>query len=447
MELLDQRGLLESLAAPPSSPWGHFGGIPLDFGGLPSAYPGLWKVPQTQLEEVLGAWAKELGAQVRRGHEVQGLTVTDTAVTAEVVAHGKDTTVTGEYLVGCDGEDGIVRDRGGFDFPGTDATLEMLRADITGIRIPDRRFERLHRGLAIASCRAGVTRVMVHEYGNQAKRRDEPPCFDEVAATWERVTGENISEGVPIWLNSFGNASRQAAEYRKGRVLLAGDAAHRQMPVGGQALNLGLQDAVNLGWKLAAAVAGRAATGLLDSYHRERHAVGERVLANIRAQALLLLSGAEVNAVRSVLAELLGHQEVSARLAGMVSGLDIRYEQDDGGLAGTRLPQVVLTTPSGPAASAAMLRRGRAVLLDLSGSGGRHADLTAAAAPWKGQVDVIAAAAEPGSGLDRFGTILVRPDGYIAWAQGLTADPRSALTSLFRPDPVSARSPIGNLGR
>ncbi len=442
MEIFDQRGLLPRFAEPPNDPRGHFGGLPLDFGGLATRYPGLWKVPQAQVEEVLGEQAARLGARIKRVHEVRGLTVTDERVTAEVAAPGGYTTVTGEYLVGCDGEDSSVRRLGGFGFPGADASLEMLRADVTGIDVRERRFERLPRGLAIASSRAGITRVMVLEFGRRAVPSDQPPAFSEVAAAWGRVTGEDISDGTPIWINSFGNANRQAARYRTGRVLLAGDAAHQQMPTGGQALNLGLQDAANLGWKLAAEVTGRAAPGLLDTYHQERHAVGKRVLANIGAQALLLLGGGEVEAVRSVLAELLSYPEVSGHLTGMVSGLDVRYEEDSAPLAGARMPHACLRTSSGLPSTSGLLHAARVVLVDLSADSERHAELAAAVSPWETQADLVAATAERGTALDGCQTVLLRPDGYVAWTGDEHANPRSALARLYRPSRVIANTSL-----
>jgi 2-polyprenyl-6-methoxyphenol hydroxylase-like FAD-dependent oxidoreductase len=420
MEILDSRGLLAALGTPPAQPRGHFGGIPLDLT-LPGPYPGQWKVSQTRTEELLQEWAIGLGADIRRGHEVR--TLTQTEAYAEVEATGPDgpVCVRGRYVVGCDGEQSVLRRLTGAAFPGADACRELLRADVAGIDVPDRRFERLANGLAIAARRAdGVTRVMVHEFGSSAEPRTAEPEFTEVAAVWKRVTGEDISGGTPLWVNAFGDTNRLLTHYRDGRVLFAGDAAHRQLPVGGQALNLGLQDAVNLGWKLANQVGGDAPDGLLDSYHAERHAVGRRVLSNIKAQALLLLGGPEVEPVRTLLGELIASADVRAHLAGMISGLDIRYDVGAGDhpLLGARLPHAVLTTRQGSTTTAALLRTGRGVLLDLSGDAGRHARLRAAAEPWAERVTVTAADLAPGSSghpLRGAGSWLVRPDGHLVW--------------------------------
>ncbi|MDT3395510.1 FAD-dependent monooxygenase [Streptomyces sp. B1866] len=436
MELLDQRGLLEHFGTPPNDPVGHFGGIPLRLDGLPTPYPGQWKIPQTRIEEVVGRWAAGLGADIRRGHRLTGITARHDRVEAEAVTgDGRTVRLRAAYLVGCDGERSTVRELAGFGFPGRDADREMLRADVAGVGIPDRRFQRLPDGLAIASRRPdGLTRVMVHEFGRAPAGRAGEPEFSEVVKAWSRVTGEDLSGGTPVWLNAFGNASRQASRYRRGRVLLAGDAAHVQMPVGGQALNLGLQDAANLGWKLAAQVRGRAAPGLLDTYHEERRPVGARVLANISAQALLLLGGHDVEAQRQVTAELLGLPTVRARLAGRISGLDVRYPVGPAHhpLVGARLPPTRLLTRDGPSGTARLLRGARGVLLDLAPDAPGHAGLHATARRWAGRVDVVAAAAPAGGDLAGISALLVRPDGWVVWVDdGRLSDAGAALRRWF----------------
>jgi len=402
MEILDSRGLLDRFGTPPNEPRGHFGGIPLDLT-LPGPYPGQWKVPQVRTEAVLQTWARSLGADIRRGHTVTRVDPGEDGVQVSAQGPGGEICLRAGYLVACDGQDSTVRGLVAAEFPGLAAERRLLRADVAGISIPDRRFQRLERGMAVAARRGdGVTRVMVHEFDGAAPVPGREPDFGAVVDVWKRVTGEDISGGTPLWTNAFDDASAQLSHYRHGRVLFAGDAAHRQLPVGGQALNLGLQDAFNLGWKLA--LAARSEDGgtwteqLLDSYHAERHPVGMRVLTNIRAQALLLLGGPDVEAVRSVFAELIGIEEARARLAGTVSGLDIRYDPgpDCGSdpaadeLVGGRVPPEALDS-----AARAALRAGRGFLLDRPD------------------------AATPGR-------LLVRPDGYVAWA-----DPalRTAVTS------------------
>jgi hypothetical protein len=215
--------------------------------------------------------------------------------------------------------------------------------------------------------------------------------------------------------------------------MLAGDAAHRQMPAGGQAINLGLQDGVNLGWKLAARVTGRGSERLLDTYHDERHEVGRRVLGNIEAQALLLLGDAEVASVRVVLASLIEQPGVRDELAATIAGLDVRYEPGWHPLVGDRLPHLDLRLE--PAAgrrarttsSTALARSGRSLLFDLSASSPRRAWLRRAMASWDGLVEVVSATAPPGAATDGLDTVLVRPDGHVAWASDQDADPRPAV--------------------
>ncbi|MEV7293142.1 SDR family oxidoreductase [Streptomyces microflavus] len=470
MEILDQRGLLDGIGTPPDEPMGHFGGLPLDLR-LPGPYPGQWKVPQTRTEAVLGAWAVRLGAEVRRGHRVTGLEQHPDRVTVEAAGPegGAPVRITAPYVVGCDGEESTVRRLTAIAFPGNDAERELIRADIAGIDIRGRRFERLPRGLAIAARRPdGVTRVMVHEFGRTPRAAEA--SFADIVDAWHNVTGEDLSAGTPLWVNAFGDVSRQAERYRHGRVLLAGDAAHAQMPIGGQALNLGLQDAVNLGWKLATAARGRAPARLLDSYHEERHEVGRQVLSNIRAQARLLLGGPEVTGLRAVIGELLPYEAVRARLAGMVSGLDIRYGgslTDAGrpgggphGSAGWRLPPMTLNLrPTGAISAygpesegsavhtAALLRDARGVLLVTADEEERRELLTGVAGPFGRSVDAVTVfrpAGAPGGPeglLDGVDAVLVRPDGYVAWAGTSPAGLEAALATWFVRDTRHSASP------
>ncbi|MFD7061143.1 SDR family oxidoreductase [Streptomyces sp. NPDC059906] len=326
MEILLGRGLLDRLGPLPDGGTGHFGGLPLDLAVADPAHPyaGQWKCPQTVLEAVLYDWATKAGAEVRRGHVVTGLEQRADRVEVAVTPLGaKPYRTTAAYLVGCDGELSTVRRLAGFEVTREDATREMLRADVAGIDIPNRRFERLPHGLATAfRWSDGSTRVMVHLHDGRPPVRTREPEFDEVAAAWTKVTGEDISGGTPVWLNAFDNTRLQATGYRRERVLLAGDAAHVQMPVGGQALNLGLQDAAALGGGLAAVVLGRAPEELLDSYDQQRRPVGCRTLDNIQAQALLLLGGPEVEPLRAILGELMEYASVRRHLARMISGLE-----------------------------------------------------------------------------------------------------------------------------
>jgi oxygenase len=446
MEILDSRGLLDELGTPPCEPRGHFGGVPLDLT-LPSSHPGQWKVAQTRTEELLQRRAAELGADLRRRHQLLSLTAED-GVEAEAIGPYGPVRIRARYLVGCDGEDSTVRRLVRAPFPGRDAARELLRADVSGVEVADRRFQRLEHGLAIAATREGVTRVMVHEFGRPAAERGgAEPDFAEVTDVWKRVTGEDISQGTPLWVNAFGDANRQLAHYRHGRVLFAGDAAHRQMPSGGQALNLGVQDAFNLGWKLAAVVRGSAGEDLLDTYHSERHTVGRQVLANIRAQVELLLGGPEVEPARALLTELVALDGVRQHLAGMISGLGIRYDvegvgvgpelhSDEPPLLGRRLPDAWLESAERGARrrTTELLRTGRGLLLSLDGDGAPA--LRASAAPWSDRVAFVADRPAADGPLPAGQALLVRPDGYVAWAGFGPAGLVDALTRWFGTPPA-----------
>jgi hypothetical protein len=338
-----------------------------------------------------------------------------------------------------------------------------------------------------------VTRVMVHAYGQVPVRRTRPPTFAEVAETWAKVTGEDISTGRAVWTDAFGNARGQVTRYRRGRVLLAGDAAHRHLPIGGQSINVGLQDAVNLGWRLAGRVHGWAGDDLLDGYHTERHPVAARVLRAVTAQEILLFGGPEVTPLRTVLAELLACDQARDLLAGLVSGLDIRYGTGRHPLVGRRMPDIALLTGTRTVSTTRLPTHGRGVLLILPGSPFTRTDLEALVAGWASRVDVVHAAPEgdaadleglvpgwvpgvdvvhavpggdtdglegpvpggasgvdvvrgvPGGevgGLEGLHTVLLRPDGYVAWVNGEDGDLAGALRRWFgAPSARAARRP------
>ncbi|AZM94099.1 MULTISPECIES: FAD-dependent monooxygenase [Streptomyces] len=420
LETFDQRGLLARFGEIERSTQGHFGGLPLDFGVLDGACQAAKTVPQSVTETHLEEWAVSLGADIRRGHEV--LSVRDDGEGVDVEVRGPDGTHTlrAGWLVGCDGGRSTVRKAAGFDFPGSAATMEMYLADIKGIELKPRMIgETLPGGMVmVGPLPGGTTRIVVCERGTPPRRRESPPSFDEVAAAWQRLTGEDISAAEPVWVSAFGDAARQVTEYRRGRVLLAGDAAHIHLPAGGQGMNTGIQDAVNLGWKLASVVLGRAPLALLDTYHDERHPVGRRLLMNTRAQGLLFLSGAEVQPLRDSLRELMAYEDVARHLAAMVTGLEITYDVGRGShpLLGRRMPDLELTGPDGPTSSTALLRPARGVLLDLAD----NPRLRQRAAAWAERVDVVTArprGAASGTGAAHDTTaLLIRPDGYVAWA-------------------------------
>lgn len=419
MEVFAQRGILTRFGPVETSDQGHFGGLPIDFGLLEGATQAAKSIPQSATETHLEEWATSLGADIRRGHEV--LTVTDEkdGVTVEVRGPDGEQTLRAGYVVGCDGGRSMVRKAAGFDFPGTPATMEMFLADIKGVELKTRMIgETLPGGMVmVGPLPGGTTRIIVCERGTPPQRRDIPPSWHEVADAWKRLTGEDISQAEPVWVSAFGNATRQVTEYRRDRVILAGDSAHIHLPAGGQGMNTSIQDAVNLGWKLAAVVNGTASQDLLDTYHSERHAVGKRLLMNTQAQGLLFLSGAEVQPLRDVLTELIAYEEVAKHLAAMVSGLEIAYDVGSGShpLLGRRMPHLELTTATRTTSSTDLLHAARGLLLDLTD----NPRLRARAAAWSDRVDIVTAvpgATAAASGLDSTTAVLIRPDGYVAWA-------------------------------
>ncbi|MEU0399089.1 FAD-dependent monooxygenase [Streptomyces sp. NPDC006197] len=323
-ELLHERGFEALLAEAAHEPRTHFGGLGFALTPVDSPYAGNWKVPQYRTEAALGARAAELGVETLRSHELTGLTEQSDHVLCRIQGPEGPLELRAAYVVGCDGAHSAVRRLAGIPVTATPATKELLRADIRGLTVRDRRFERLTDGFAVANTREGVTRIMVHAFGGTVPTRTGPPRFTEVVDAWRHVTGEDISGGTPLWLDAFDNAKGQADSYRRGRVLLAGDAAHWHPPVGGQALNTGLQDAVDLGPKLAETVRGTAAPGLLDSYHETRHPAAARVLDHVAAQERLMLDGPEIEPLRAVLSELIGLAEVRAHLTSVASNLDDR---------------------------------------------------------------------------------------------------------------------------
>ncbi|MEV0675313.1 FAD-dependent monooxygenase [Actinosynnema sp. NPDC050436] len=435
METFDQRGILPLFGELETSPVGHFGGVRFDYSALDDCHFGARAVPQSQTEAVLEEWAGKVGAQVWRGWQVLDLVDDGEAVTVTADTPEGARTLRAAYLVGCDGGHSAVRRLAGFDFPGTPATRGMYLADVVGCDLRPRFLgERLPHGMVMAApLGRGVDRIIVCEHGTPPADRAEQVDFAEVAAAWQRITGEDISGGRADWVSSFTDATRQAAEYRRGRVLLAGDAAHIHLPAGGQGLSTGVQDAVNLGWKLAAVVRGDAPNGLLDTYHRERHPVGARLLMNTRAQNLVFLGGEEADPLRELMTELIALDSTKRHLAGIVSGLDIRYDVAcDHPMAGLRIPPRALRGADGETTTTELLHAGTGVLLDLDD----NAAVRAVAEGWGDRVRTVTAtpvspSAPPAT------AVLVRPDGYVAWA-GEDVDGLSTALLRWFGTPVTA---------
>jgi bifunctional hydroxylase/dehydrase len=429
IEEFDQRGLLPRFGELQTIPVGHFGGLPVDYRVLPGGSYGARGKPQSLTEAVLAGWAAELGAEVRREHEVTGLRQDDEGVELDVVTPAGPQRLRARYVAGCDGGRSVVRKLAGVEFPGTEPDLELWFADVAGCALRPRfSGERVPGGMVmVLPMGPQVSRVVVHERG-ASRPGGGAPSFGDVAAAWNRLTGEDISEGKPLWTSWTSDSSRQAERYRQGRVFLLGDAAHIHLPIGAQGMSAGIGDAMNLGWKLGAAISGHATDELLDSYHAERHPVGARILANTLAQRTLYLGGDDLDPMRDVLTELLAYEEVRRLLVGMVTGLDIRYDVGAGDhpLLGRRLPGTALAGAS----AFGFLHAGRGVLFDLADD----ESVRAAASPWTDRVDVVTASPAPAGPLADVEAALVRPDGYTAWigAGGSgTAGLPDALTRWF----------------
>ncbi|MFF4044715.1 FAD-dependent monooxygenase [Streptomyces sp. NPDC001816] len=429
IEEFAQRGLISRFGEVGVIPVGHFGGVPLDYQVLEGGSYGARGIPQARTEGVLGGWARELGAEVRRGVEVLGLEQDADGVTVTGATPDGTVTLRARHVVGADGARSAVRKLAGIDFPGTEPAIELRFADVAGVQLRPRfSGERVPGGMVmVIPMGPDRARVIYFDSAQPLRTADGPITFDEVVEAWQRLTGEDISGATPLWVSSTTDNSRQASEYRRGRVFLAGDAAHIHLPIGAQGMSAGVQDAVNLGWKLALDVKGQAPEGLLDTYHAERYPVGARILTNTLAQRILYLGGDDITPLREVFTELVeNHESVRRHLVGMVTGLDIRHATVPGEhpLLGRRLPDRELVVDGEKTSAFALLAAGRAVLLEL----GDGLGLREAAAGWADRVDVLRVdhpdCAAP------VDAILVRPDGYVAWVAPLGAGSEGLVDAL-----------------
>jgi 2-polyprenyl-6-methoxyphenol hydroxylase-like FAD-dependent oxidoreductase len=438
VEILDQRGLLGPFLEKGSIwPKGQFAAIRLDFTRLDCRRRHAIMIIQTHVERILEEAATRLGADIRRGHDVAGFRQDPDGVVVEVRS-ARTERLRVDYLVGCDGANSTVRKLAGIGFPGTDPEVYALLGDVESVPESfEQRLPLLFPGgmFGLAPLEPGRFRVATAELGVPPPDPDAPVSVEELHTSIRRVTGLDIKLGKPLWLSRFTDVTRQAERYREGRVFLAGDAAHIHFPLSGQGMNLGLHDAVNLGWKLAGAIHGWAPPDLLSTYHTERHPVGERVCLNTRAQIALSLPLNRVSPLRDLVAELIGQQEnVHDYLARMVAGLEACYpmaKADPHPLLGRRMPDIDLViSADGVARTATLaehLHRGRGLVLDLSRGAIPLGDLTG----WADRVDVVTAAPVPGLGV---AAAVIRPDGHVAWARadGTGAGGlRSALATWF----------------
>jgi 2-polyprenyl-6-methoxyphenol hydroxylase-like FAD-dependent oxidoreductase len=443
IEVFDMRGIVDRfLSEGQMAQVAAFAGTTLDISDFPTRHPyglGLW---QKHIERILAGWVDELGVPVYRGREVTGLAQDDSGVDVHQSDGGS---LRAGYLVGCDGGRSLVRKAAGIEFAGWDATTVSLIAEAElaeepelGIRRDDRgthgfgKVEYEIRDGEVVYLDHGPVRIMVPQA--LPVSADEPTLRD-LSEALIALYGTDYGVHSPIWISRFTDTTRQAAEYRAGRVLLAGDAAHVHSPVGGQGLNTGVQDAVNLGWKLAQVVKARSPESLLDTYRAERHPVAARVLRNTMAQTPLLRSDERIEALRDAIAELFGMDEPRKRFGAMMSGLDIHYDLGEAHpLLGRRMPDLDLVTADGTARVFTLLHEARPVLFDLGDPGGL--DITG----WHDRVQLVHGRYGGDWELPVLGhvaapaAVLVRPDGYVAWVgDGTEAGLRDALTTWFGP--------------
>ena len=432
IEVLDQRGIADRfLAQGQAMQVAGFAHIRLDISDFPTWHNyglALW---QKDFERILAGWIEELAIPIYRGREVTGLAQDDSGVDVEL-SNGQS--LRAEYLAGCDGGRSVARKAAGIAFPGWDPTVSHLIAEVELAEEAEWGMRNDALGLRSLSKLddGGLVRVLVTE---QQLGRIGEPALRDLSEALIAAYGTDYGVHSPVWISRFTDAARQAAAYRERRILLAGDAAHVHYPAGGQGLNTGVQDAVNLGWKLAQVVKGTSSECLLNSYHAERHPVGARVLQNTLAQVALLRRDDRSKAAWNAVSEFLQMDEPRKRYAAMMSGLDIHYDLGEGHpLLGRRMPDLDLVTVNGPLRVFTLLHDARPVLLNLGEPGGF--DIS----PWTDRVQLIDAAYAGRWELPVLGTVtaptavLIRPDGYVAWVGELSkAGLDDALTTWFGP--------------
>jgi 2-polyprenyl-6-methoxyphenol hydroxylase-like FAD-dependent oxidoreductase len=439
IEVLDQRGVADRfLAEGQVAQASMIGTTVLNMSDFPTRHPyslGIW---QNQIERIMAAWIAELPVQIHYGSEVTGFAQDDTGVDVEL-SDGQ--TLRARYLVGCDGGRSAIRKAAGIEFPGWDPSKSNLIAEAEVTEEPELGIRRDGVGIhgigrleyeirdgEVVYGDGGPVRVMVTE--RQLGSSNEPTLKD-LRDALITVYGTDFGIHSPTSISRFTDMTRQAAAYRAGRVLLAGDSAHVHYPAGGQGLSLGVQDAVNLGWKLAQVVNGTSPENLLDTYHHERHPVAARTLRHTMAQTALQRQDERSKALAEVVSELAIMDEPRERLAGIVSGLDIRYDLGEGHpLLGRRMPDLDLVTADGPLRFFELLHDARPVLLNLGEPGGFDI------APWAERVQLVDARYDGPWELPVLGAVaapagvLIRPDGYVAWVGGGTdTGLRDALTT------------------
>jgi 3-(3-hydroxy-phenyl)propionate hydroxylase len=428
IEVLDQRGVAERfLAAGQIAQVQGYAYIPLDISDFPTRHNyglALW---QSHVERILADWVEELRVPVLAGRDVVGFADHDGGVDIEL---SDGSTLRGAYLVGCDGGRSTVRKAAGIEFAGFDPSVSFMIAEVAMTDEPQVGIRREGGGIGPVNPQqgGGPYRVVLKE--SRVDHTDEP-TLDDLRGALVAAYGTDYGAHDPTWISRFTDASRQAASYRAGRVLIAGDAAHIHAPHGGQGLNTGVQDAVNLGWKLAQVVHGTSSERLLDTYHAERHPVAARVLQNTMAQVALTVADDRHDALRAAMVELLAMDEPRRSVAGMLTGLDIRYDLGEGHpLLGRRVPDLDLVVDDEVVRVYSLLHDARPLLINV---GGRHLDIAA----WKDRVRSVDATYDGVWQLPVIGevsppaAVLIRPDGYVAWAGEHERSLPDALTTWF----------------
>ena len=441
IEVLDQRGIADRfLEEGQVAQVAGFASNRLDISDFPTRHPyglGLWQV---HIERILAGWVAELAVTIYRGREVTGIAQDDAGVDVEL-SDGQS--LRAEYVAGCDGGRSVIRKAAGIEFPGWDPTTSSLIAQVEMTEEPELGIHRnafgvhsfgrleyeIRDGQVVYKDEGPVAVMVTEEHVGPASE----PTLRDLSEALIAVYGTDYGIHSPTWISRFTDMTRQAAAYRDKRVLLAGDAAHVHAPDGGQGLNLGVQDAVNLGWKLAQVVKRTAPLTLLDTYHAERHPVAARVLRNTMAQTALRRPDDRIKAVGEIISELLSMDEPRKRFAAMQSGLDVHYDVGDGHpLLGRRMPDLDLVTPGGPLRLFTLLHDARPVLLNLGEPGAfdaipRPSRVLLVDAEYGGRWELPAlgeVAAPTG--------VLIRPDGYVAWVGERTrVGLADALTTWF----------------
>jgi 2-polyprenyl-6-methoxyphenol hydroxylase-like FAD-dependent oxidoreductase len=427
IEVLDQRGIVDRfLAEGKTMQVQAFAGVRMDISDFPTRHNYGMALLQSDFERIMSGWIDELGVPILHEREVTGFTQDESGVD---VAVSDGTSLRAKFLVGCDGGRSVVRKAAGIDFAGWDPTTCWIHAEVEMEEMPE---FGLRGGGGIGPAEEGRVGVTLIE---PDVNRTDKPTLEDLRAALIRVDGTDHGAHSPRFISRFTDVTRQAVAYRSGRVLVAGDAAHVHAPMGGQGLNIGVQDAVNLGWKLAQVVSGTSPVTLLDTYHAERHPVAARVLRNTMAQRALGATDGRSVALRDTVVELLRMDEPRKHIAAMIAGLDIAYDLGGGHpLLGRRMPDLDLATADGTVRVFSLLHDARPVLLNLGDAGGLDI------APWADRVQLVVASYAGSWELPVLGevpaptAVLVRPDGHVAWV-GDTAGLglADALTTWFGP--------------